>query len=273
MDPAPWLKGDQFDGVMNYRWAVAMCDFFINHTKKITASQFVQRLQDLNKSYPPQTRYQLLNLLDSHDTDRIASHIVNPDLFYDKMVTLNDNPAYNVRRPHEDEWQILRLMAMVQITFPGPPMIYYGTEAGMWGADDPDERKPMVWPGLTYRTETANISQTPRPADPVVFDQSLFNYYSKIIHIRNSQPALQNGDFKINYTNDIADQLVYSRTWGDEKITIAVNNALQAGTVTIKVQGRLFRDLMTGAQVSADAGQLKLQMPAKSMLVLKRVVM
>ena len=273
MDPAPWLKGDQFDGVMNYRWAVAMCDFFINHTKKISASEFAQRLHNLDKSYPPETRYQLLNLLDSHDTDRIASHIVNPDLFYDKMVTLNDNPAYDVRRPRAEEWRVLRLMAMVQMTFPGPPMIYYGTEAGMWGADDPDERKPMVWPELTYEPEKANISKTPRPEDPVVFDQSLFDYYSRIIQLRNSQPALQNGDFKINHTNDSADQLVYSRTSADEKIIIAVNNALQAGTVTFKVQGRLFRDLMTGGQVSADAGRLKLPMPAKSALVLKRVVM
>jgi cyclomaltodextrinase / maltogenic alpha-amylase / neopullulanase len=36
-----------------------------------------------------------------------------------------------------DEWQIQRLLTLFQMTYVGAPMIYYGTEAGMWGADDP----------------------------------------------------------------------------------------------------------------------------------------
>ena len=54
----------------------------------------MKSLQEYDKSYNPETRFQLLNLMDSHDTDRLASHIGNPDLFYDKMVNLHDNPEY-----------------------------------------------------------------------------------------------------------------------------------------------------------------------------------
>ncbi len=273
MDPKSWLRGDQFDGVMNYRWAVAMCDFFINHKKKISASAFAARLKKLDQSYPLQTRYQLLNLLDSHDTDRIASHIVNPDLFYDKMVTLHDNPAYDVRRPRDDEWRILRLMALVQMTFPGPPMIYYGTEAGMWGADDPDERKPMVWPDLVYETETASIGKTPRPADPVVFNRSLCDYYTQIIHLRNSQPALQTGAFEFNYINNEKDQMVYSRSLSTDRIYIAVNNASQKDIISFTAEAGIYLDLLNGKRIKSNGKMLNAAVPAKAAVVLKKVVL
>lgn len=56
-------------------------------------------------------------------------------------------------------------------------MIYYGAEAGMWGADDPDNRKPMLWADLKYDNETPlsrkGISYK------VEFDSSLFNYHKK----------------------------------------------------------------------------------------------
>ena len=35
------------------------------------------------------------------------------------------------------------------MTYRGAPMIYYGDEVGMWGADDPHDRKPMIWDNLT----------------------------------------------------------------------------------------------------------------------------
>lgn len=192
MDPQPWLKGDQFDGVMNYRWSVAMSDFFIDNEKKITAGKFADRLYDLDQSYHPDTRYQLLNLMDSHDTDRLSSHIVNPDLFFDKMVALNDNPSYDIRKQNEQEWQILKLIVTVQMTMPGAPMIYYGSEAGMWGADDPSVRKPMIWPEFSYWAETENISLTPRPVDSVSFDSTVnagAAYWVKDIYHQYINPA------------------------------------------------------------------------------------
>lgn len=225
MDPEPWLRGDQFDGVMNYRWSSQMTQFFIDNKTKISAGEFVNNLKNLDTSYAPETRYQLLNLMDSHDTDRLASNVVNPDLFFDKHVGLNGNPSYDVRKPNAEEWQVVRLIAKVQMTFPGPPMIYYGTESGMWGGDDPDERKPMVWPEFEYETEIANESKTPRPADPVKFDSSLFNFYKEIIHLRNQESALRLGDFEFVYTNNETDNFAYTRTYKGEIILCIVNNS------------------------------------------------
>ena len=40
------------------------------------------------------------------------------------------------------------------MTYVGAPMIYYGDEAGMWGAGDPDDRMPMIWKDLQYQPQT-----------------------------------------------------------------------------------------------------------------------
>jgi glycosidase len=56
-------------------------------------------------------------------------------------------------------------------------MIYYGDEAGMWGADDPSERKPMVWQDLTYEDERSHsVLGKSRTSDEVKFDNSLHEF-------------------------------------------------------------------------------------------------
>ena len=138
--------------------------------------------------------------MDSHDTDRVASMIVNagrrpykqPDRFdYDINVSPRYVADYDVRKPNERERRIQRLVALMQMTYVGPPMIYYGTEAGMWGADDPCDRQPMVWPELTYDPQQADPLGRARQADAVEFDPLLFSYYRAAISFRhdNSAPA------------------------------------------------------------------------------------
>ena len=270
MDPGPWLQGDQFDGVMNYRWAAAMTRFFIDDSTRYNADEFAREIMRLDRSYAPETRYQLLNLMDSHDTDRLASNIVNPDLFYDKRVGLNDNPRYNVRRPNDGEWRKLRLMAMVQMTFPGPPMVYYGTEAGMWGADDPDERKPMVWPEMTYETETANISLTPRPADPVLFDSTLYNFYSRLIHLRLSQPALTRGAMKFVFSDREKDILAYKRILGTDEILVLINNSSSEQTVFLPEHDSRWQNLVRGKPL-VYINREGVRIAGKSAFILKKV--
>src|SRR5690606_15909435 len=97
------------------------------------------------------------NLVESHDTDRLASMIVNArETYSDRAwfdydrggVSPRGGGEYDIRKPDERERAIQRLVALFQMTYVGPPMVYYGTEAGMWGADDPDDRMPMTWPEM-----------------------------------------------------------------------------------------------------------------------------
>ena len=272
MDPAPWLKGDEFDGVMNYRWAALVTRYFIDHQKKISSTDFMQKLLNLDKSYRPEVRYQLQNLMDSHDTDRLASNVVNPDLFYDKQVGARDNPGYNVRKPNENEWNTVRLIALFQFTSPGPPMIYYGTEAGMWGGDDPDDRKPMVWPDFKYEDEVANVSRIPRPRDKVAFKKDLFEYYHRLILFRKKEIALRRGDFKIRIEDDTRDVIGYSRTYGNQSILILINNNQKELRIDLhKIENGSWRDLLSGRVFSGRKNGETVSIPAKTGVILKQI--
>ena len=70
-DARPWLQGDQFDGVMNYRFRAACLDFFA--TGKANAVQFAKTLAELQAMYPGEVSEGLQNLLGSHDTERLLT--------------------------------------------------------------------------------------------------------------------------------------------------------------------------------------------------------
>ncbi len=273
MDPTPWLQGNEFDGVMNYRWAAACSEYFIDKQKKISATQFINKLKSLESTIPVQTNYILLNLLDSHDTDRLASHIVNPDLIYDKMISVNDNPAYDVRKPNGQEIRIQKLMALFQLTFSGSPMIYYGTEAGMWGADDPDERKPMVWPEWNYENETTHPFRRSRPDDQVVFDQDLFNYYKQLITIRNQHEVLRRGNWSVRLADDSLDVLMLERNYQNQVYLLGMNNSFHDQIITIDLKEDLkskkYRDLLSNQLLTCTGGKLSFSLGKKSGIILQ----
>jgi glycosidase len=117
-DPQPWLQGDQFDAVMNYRWRQACLAFFVNET--ITATTFDASLAKLRNDCPSEVNYALQNLLGSHDTDR--------------LLTLC----------HDDK-KTMKLAWLFQMTYVGAPMVYYGDEIGMTGRKDHGCRGTMIW--------------------------------------------------------------------------------------------------------------------------------
>ena len=78
----------------------------------------------------------------------------------------------------------------MQMTYVGAPMIYYGDEIGMWGANDPDCRKPMIWEDIEYEDEIYNPDGSKRKADKVSQNTDLHAHYKKLISIRNNNVAL-----------------------------------------------------------------------------------
>src|SRR5438067_10515192 len=146
---------------MNYfEFAMPVTGFLVD--AKITASQFAKLLDARRSGLPPEAAEVMQNLMGSHDTDRLASMVVNGDLSKDsdpEHIDYNSNDAistshdYKIRKPNERERDIQRLVAFFQMTYVGAPMIYYGDEAGMWGATDPDDRMPMVWDDLKFEPQ------------------------------------------------------------------------------------------------------------------------
>jgi glycosidase len=269
---SPWLNGDTFDAVMNYRWAQEVIHFFVDRKNKITASQFDKRLKKLRSDYPQEVNYALMNVMDSHDTDRLSSQIVNPDDDYDHRDNPKDNPEYNVRKPTGEEIQTQKLIALFQMTYVGAPVIYYGDEAGMWGADDPDSRKPMLWPDRQYDQEVSHPFGKYRPADDNQFNWELFNYYKKLISIRQEHSSLQIGEIETLFTNDDKDVYVFRRFSGSESLIIALNNSDSSQTIFLSVD-RLgsktsWTDLLTQKSFQVAGKILKLDIPKVTGLIL-----
>ncbi len=259
---APWLQGDEFDAVMNYQFAKAVVKFFINNKLTITPAQFDSTLKATRNSYPDSVNYVMQNLLDSHDTDRLESMIVNPDRHYNSDDSPRNNPNYDIAKPDAAAIQRQELTVLFQMTYVGAPMIYYGDEAGMWGATDPDERKPMLWPDLKYEDErTSPVVGSKRSDDKYVFNKDLFDYYKKLVHERESDPALTVGRYKTLIADDLKKVFVFERESGSHKAIVGFNlsDQKQAVNVNLDKEEKAFKDVLSSKILTAKNGALHIE--------------
>jgi len=245
---AKWLTGDSFDAVMNYRFADAMFKFFIDQNQQISASQLDSLLAGIRNDYSNQTNYVLQNLLGSHDMERLSSAVVNPDRWIDHANNLQYNFEFDIRKPNQLEWQIMQAIVAFQFSYLGAPYIYYGDEVGMWGADDPDCRKPMVWPEFHYDDEITHpcdrledCSYT-RPRDRVEFDQELFNYYQKLIVTRQKHNSLRRGTYKTLYTDNQTGLFAFEREYDGERIIAVFNGMAKKVKIPEQIFGKRTKD-------------------------------
>ncbi|KFZ43791.1 alpha-glycosidase [Anoxybacillus flavithermus] len=117
-DAMPWLRGDQFDAVMNYPFTNGALNYFAKENVK--ASEFAHTIVNVLHNYPQNVNEVAFNLLGSHDTPRILTQC-------------------------DEQKEKVKLMFTFQLSFSGSPCIYYGDEIGLTGGQDPLCRKCMVW--------------------------------------------------------------------------------------------------------------------------------
>jgi glycosidase len=268
MNAKPWLKGDTFDAVMNYRVARAIKKFVIDQKEQISVEAFVDSLQQIYGDYGWEHSLVCQNLMDSHDVDRLASQIVNPDRWYDHWAAPKDNPNYDVRKPNDAEWAKLRLILIIQMTLPGAPMIYYGDEAGMWGGDDPDCRKPMLWDDLKFEDEASHPFGLARPSDINKFNHDLFNYYKTLIKIRKEHRALSLGEYQTLLKDDQRSIFVFERKFPHDNVVVVLNNSDFKQTFQLPLDGKYWMDLVTANSYLGIDGQVSLTIDSKSALIL-----
>jgi glycosidase len=169
-----WLQGDLADGTMNY----PLRDLIVGYTEgAITAGDFAQGLSELRHATPEWATYGMLSLLGSHDTERISTRLHgNRDL--------------------------LRIAVALQLTSTGAPMVYYGDEVGLEGANDPGCRASMPW-------------------NPAQWDGGLLEWHRALLSIRRDHPALRGLDDRIVHAN--GGLLVRRRASPEETLHVVVN--------------------------------------------------
>ncbi len=262
-----WLDGRSFDAVMNYEFSRAVVAWVFDRKWKIKVSEFDRRLEQLRQAYPEPATRVLQNLMNSHDTDRLVSMAHNPDRQYNKLNRLQDDGVhYDNSKPPAAAYARARLAALIQMTYIGAPMIYYGDEVGMWGASDPTCRKPMLW---------QDLEPYDKPEENCVLAEQL-DYYRELIALRNAHPALRVGSFQTLLCDDGADVWVFCRSGAAEHLVVAVNASGRAGKVRVSlpddVPARWRLVFASGAdgpdKVTAREGKLSLEVPATCGIVL-----
>jgi len=142
-DGRDYFGGNAFDAQMNYPLAFVLVPWLAGEPNPSI-------VDDLKAVYThhPATELAQMNLLGSHDTARLVSMLANPGLGYDQGAGMGAE-GYDRSRPSKEIFERLELAYAVLTALPGSPMIFGGDELGVWGADDPENRKPLPWPDLT----------------------------------------------------------------------------------------------------------------------------
>ncbi|CAN5329219.1 hypothetical protein BH18ACT12_BH18ACT12_05040 [soil metagenome] len=228
VDATEYLVGDELDGVMNYRYRHAANGFvrLTNWTdsssvlRALRPSQVANSFKAILEDYPAQAAAVSFNLVDSHDTNRVLDVLTEP----------GDNLTVAKQRQ--------RLVALLQFTSFGAPMVYYGDEAGIdapgrSGFGDPYNRAPYPWDD-----ESGDVN-TYGPAERFMID-----WYSTLATLRQTLPALRIGSVVTLLTGDTtsssADNGVYAfgRVGAPNKpVIVALNKNEQAASARIPVGG------------------------------------
>ncbi|MEJ6952550.1 glycoside hydrolase family 13 protein [Natronospora cellulosivora (SeqCode)] len=220
-----WLQGDQFDAIMNYPLAMAIFDFFAY--KNIGSREFNNRLVKNWFLYQEKVNFSMMNLLDSHDTPRIKA------IFSNKKA--------------------MNLAILFQFTYPGAPMLYYGTEVGMEGGDDPDCRRCMIW-------------------DKEEQDLEFFNYYKKLITLRRNFVSLRRGALKTIIIDEVKNIFAFMRSYKDQKKLVIINNSSIAQKYYLKAEHldyqRKIEDHLTGESCTLKNDAYMIELPEYSARIL-----
>jgi glycosidase len=257
-DASDYLLGNELDSVMNYRFRRA-ADGFVRSTDwadstgkvdALTPTQLDRSLHAVREDYPPQASAAAFNLIDSHDTNRAVFLFTEP----------GDSGLIQAR-------ERLQLAALLQFTYVGAPMIYYGDEAAInapgLGAADPFNRAPYPW---------SDASGDPNTYGPA--DATMIAYYSKLGRIRHELPALRSGSFERVLANDAAGVYAFGRAGsGAEPVIVALNKSGSPRDVVLRIgrfypDGTSLEDRIGGATSTVTGGTVRVSLAARSGAVL-----
>ncbi|HSL64297.1 MAG TPA: alpha-amylase family glycosyl hydrolase, partial [Gaiellaceae bacterium] len=213
---------DRLDTTMNYRLRDAVVGLlavgpfdskgFPDSGRPLAPSEFAARLASIREDYADAAYFSAMNLLDSHDTERLRWTLTPGAETREAKEQDAANVAAGKRR--------LRLASLVQFTVAGAPTVYYGDEVGVTGDDDPDDRRTMPWP------ETGGAR-----------DLALLAHYRALAGLRRETAALRDGSFAVLLADDDAGTVAFGRKTGSQAAVVVLNRSGAARTVQVPLAG------------------------------------
>ncbi len=140
-----YALGRSLDTVMNYPLRASLLRFALGHTDAPQLATFLKMQQS---NYPAPLHRGLMNLLSSHDVERVRSVLDLGMEFRDRPRDEQAALVAGIDSEADARGALLqRLLACIIYMLPGVPCLYYGDERGMQGGRDPFDRATFPWDG------------------------------------------------------------------------------------------------------------------------------
>lgn len=226
-----YFLGSELDSVMNYPLKNMLADACLG---KIDSAELNRRFMSLKENYPKPAFYSLLNMLSSHDTERILTRLGGAPSRND--VSKDFQAGFKLEGEQlSTALKRLKLITAMQMTLPGVPCIFYGDEIGTQGYGDPFCRSCFDW----SRTDNSEI----------------LNTFKQLISLRKSSDAFSVGEFEPVYC--IGSVYGYLRYTDEDKYMIVSN--MGAFGENIRIDAARFgiheiSDIYGDEKVSSDSG-------------------
>lgn len=227
-DPSAYLAGDTFDGATDYELRGLILDFLAK--RALTGEAFLRGYETLRHRRPNGSSVGMLNILGTHDTARVMTEF----------------------RGNEE---LVKAAFTGLFTLPGAPLIYYGDEVGLEGANDPDCRRAFPW-------------------DETAWNSSLRTHVQRLAGMRHRYPCLRRGAVTPAFGNDRV--ACYVREWSGEVALVILNATELPRDLDMPVPfpaGTRLTDLISGECFQVEEGVIRFEpLQPKSAMILVRSV-
>ena len=213
-DPRDWLKGDEWDTVMNYDAFMEPVTWFLTGMEKHSDEAREELLGNIDNFIGSMAHHMsnmltpslqvAMNELSNHDHSRFLTRT-------NHMVGRVEHLGPEAANEYVNK-AVMREAVVMQMTWVGAPTVYYGDEAGVCGFTDPDNRRTYPWGHE---------------------DQELIAFHKEAIRIHKEHPALKTGSLKILGGEE--NILSYARFKGHDRIIVVINNRSERAEVKVPV--------------------------------------
>jgi glycosidase len=213
-DPADWLRGDEWDSVMNYDAFMEPVTWFLTGMEKHSdelrmdlcgnADNFVNTMHHHMAAMLTPSLQVAMNELSNHDHSRFLTRTNQIVGRVGQMGAEAAETGINKA--------VMRIGVVIQMTWVGAPTVYYGDEAGVCGFTDPDNRRTYPWGSE---------------------DMELLQFHKELIRIHKTEKALRTGSLRMLYWEKHI--LSFCRFQDECQIVVVINNSKNLREVTVPV--------------------------------------